>query len=112
MRRRSIPGVPGVLYDGNRLTDPSVCDSFRCSDMPDNDPNGPVIPRRQLAQLTATQNFQVDTPVLALSTAVAAFHDKRNGRTVMVVTEPTTELGMTGFSCAMRPDDWRRHLSR
>lgn len=99
--------MPGVLYDGNRLADPAICDSFRCNDMPDNDPNGPPVPRRQLAQLTATQNFQVDTPVLTLSTPVAAFYEKQSGRTLMIVTEPATELDMTGFSCAMRPDDWR-----
>jgi hypothetical protein len=99
--------MPGLLYDGNRLADPSICDSFRCSDMPDHDPNGPPVPRRQLPQLTATQNFQVDTPVLTLSTPVAAFYDKRSGRTLTVVTEPTTELDMSGFSCVMRPDDYR-----
>jgi hypothetical protein len=77
--------MPGLLYDGNRLSNPTM----------------------QLPQLTAAENYQVDTPVLTLSIPLTAFHHKQSGRTLMYLTEPTTALGMSGFSCAMRPDDYR-----
>ena len=79
--------MPGLLYDGNRLTE--------------------AAPKLAIPQLAAVQNFQVDTPILTLSIPVASFHERRTGMTLMVLTEPTTELGMSGFSCAAREDDHR-----
>jgi hypothetical protein len=102
--------MPGLLYDGNRLADTTVCDNSRCADMPHFDAHGSAIPITQLPQLTAAQNFQVDTPVLTLSTPVAAFYERASGRTLMIVTEPTTQLDMSGFSCVMRPEDYRISL--
>lgn len=79
--------MPGLLYDGNRLTVPA--------------------PKMAIPQLAAAQNFQVDTPVYTLSLPVAAFLEKRTGKTLMVLTEPETRLGIAGFSCAARDDDHR-----
>jgi len=79
--------MPGLLYDGNRLTEPA--------------------PNRAIPQLAAAQNFQVDTPIYTLSIPVAAFLEKRTGKTLMVLTEPETALGITGFSCVSRDDDHR-----
>jgi hypothetical protein len=80
--------MPGLLYDGNRATQPAQAHS--------------------IPQLAAAQNFQVDTPIFTLSMPVAVFHEKRSGRTLMVLlTEPTTTLDMSGFSCVARPDDHR-----
>ena len=79
--------MPGLLYDGNRLTEPASAHS--------------------IPQLAAARNFQVDTPVLTLSAPIAAFHDRRTGKTLMVLTEPTTALDMSGFSYTGREDDHR-----
>ena len=79
--------MPGLLYDGNRLTEPA--------------------PQRAIPQLAAAQNFQVDTPVYTLSIPLAAFLEKRTGETLMVLTEPETALGIAGFSCVTRDDDRR-----
>lgn len=79
--------MPGLLYDGNRLTQPA--------------------PERAIPQLAAAGNFQVDTPVYTLSMPVAAFLEKRTGKTLMVLTEPETALGIAGFSCMSRKDDHR-----
>ena len=75
--------LPGLLYDGNRLTRPTF----------------------QIPQLTQTKDCTVDTPVLTLSTPVAAVQDKQTGLTFMYVTEPTTDLSadMAGFRCAAFP---------
>jgi hypothetical protein len=77
--------MPGLLYDGNRLTEAPLA----------------------IPQLAAAQNFQVDTPVFTLSIPLAAFHEKGTGKTLMVLTEPTTALDMSGFSCVSREDDHR-----
>lgn len=77
--------MPGLLYDGNRLTQAPLA----------------------IPQLAAAQNFQVDTPVFTLSIPLAAFLEKRTGKTLMVLTEPATELDMSGFSCVAREDDHR-----
>lgn len=79
--------MPGLLYDGNRQTVPA-----------------PTLAIPQLAPATA---FQVDTPVYTLSMPAAAFHEKPTGKTLIVVTEPETELGISGFSCVTRQDDRR-----
>lgn len=79
--------MPGLLYDGNRLTVPA--------------------PTLAIPQLGSTQAFKVDTPVYTLAMPVAAFLEKRTGKTLMVVTEPETELGISGFSCVAREDDHR-----
>jgi hypothetical protein len=75
--------LPGLLYDGNRLTRPTF----------------------QIPQFTAAEDCTVDTPVLTLSTPVAAFQDKQTGLTFMYVTEPTTDLSvdMAGFRCVALP---------
>lgn len=79
--------MPGLLYDGNRLTVPA-----------------PTLAIPQLAPATA---FETDTPVYTLAMPVTALHEKRAGKTLMVVTEPETELGISGFSCVSREDDHR-----
>ena len=79
--------LPGLLYDGNRLTEPA--------------------PTHAIPQLAAAQNFQVDTPIFTLSIPVAAFHERRTGKTLMVLTEPATALDMSGFSCVSRAEDHR-----
>jgi len=79
--------MPGLLYDGNRFTR---------SD-----------PGRAIPQLTASENFLVDTPIFTLSMPIAVFHEKRNGKTLMYLTEPATALDMSGFSCVSREDDHR-----
>jgi len=79
--------MPGLLYDGNRLTEPA--------------------PQRAIPQLAAAQDFQVDTPVYTLSIPLTAFLEKRTGKTLMVLTEPDTALGIAGFSCVTRVDDHR-----
>lgn len=83
--------MPGLLYDGNRLT-------------------VPVNPH-QIPQLTAAEEFTVDTPIMTLSAPVAVFQDKQTGLTFMYVTEPTTDLNidMSGFHCASRPEGF--HIS-
>ena len=77
--------MPGLLYDGNRLT------------------RAPL----EIPQLAAPQNFRVDTPVFTLSIPIAAFFERRTGKTLMVLTEPSTALDMSGFSCVSREDDHR-----
>ena len=77
--------MPGLLYDGNRLTKAPLA----------------------IPQLAAAQNFQVDTPVFTLSIPLAAFYEKLTGKTLMVLTDPTTALDMSGFSCVAREDDHR-----
>ena len=77
--------MPGLLYDGNRLT------------------RAPL----EIPQLAAPQNFPVDTPVFTLSIPIAAFFERRTGKTLMVLTEPSTALDMSGFSCVSREDDHR-----
>jgi len=79
--------MPGLLYDGNRKTIPS----------------GP----KAIPQLTAAESFKVDTPIFTLSIPVAVFHEKRSGKTLMYLTEPTTQLDMSGFCCVARGDDHR-----
>jgi hypothetical protein len=74
--------MPGLLYDGNRLTEPA--------------------PAHAIPQLTALQNFQVDTPIFTLSIPIAAFHERSTGKTLMVLTEPAIALDMSGFSCFSR----------
>lgn len=73
--------MPGLIYDGNRLTVPSS--------------------EHQIPQLTAAENFTVDTPVLTLATPMTALQDKRTGLTFLYVTEATTDLDvdMAGFRC-------------
>jgi hypothetical protein len=77
--------MPGLLYDGNRLT------------------RAPL----EIPQLAAPQNFRVDTPIFTLSIPIAAFYERRTGKTLMVLTEPSTALDMSGFSCVSREDDHR-----
>lgn len=79
--------MPGLLYDGNRLTE--------------------AAPERAIPQLAAAESFAVDTPVYTLSLPVAAFLEKRTGKTFMVLTEPETTLGIAGFSCVSRDDNRR-----
>lgn len=83
--------MPGLLYDGNRLTVPA--------------------PSFAIPQLAAAQNFEIDTPVYTLAMPMTAFMEKRAGKTfgktLMVITEPETALGITGFSCVNREDDQR-----
>ncbi len=79
--------MPGLLYDGNRKTIPSS--------------------PKEIPQLTAAENFQVDTPIFTLSIPVAVFHEKRSGKTLMYLTETTTQLDMSGFCCVARGDDHR-----
>jgi hypothetical protein len=79
--------MPGLLYDGNRLTNPAQSHA--------------------IPQLVAAQNFQVDTPIFTLSIPVAAFHERRTGKTLMYLTEAATALDMSGFSCVSRSDDCR-----
>ena len=79
--------MPGLLYDSNRLSEPA--------------------PAHAIPQLTAAQNFQVDTPIFTLSIPVAAFYERRTGKTLMVVSEPATALDMSGFSCVSREQDHR-----
>jgi hypothetical protein len=77
--------MPGLLYDGNRLTQAPL----------------------EIPQLAAAQNFQVDTPVFTLSIPIAAFLERSSGKTLMVLTEPASALGISGFSCVSREDDHR-----
>lgn len=77
--------IPGPLYDGIRMTKPS----------------------RQIPQLAAAENFQVDTPIFTLSIPITVFHKKRSARTLMCLTDPATELGMPGFSCVARDEEHR-----
>jgi hypothetical protein len=77
--------MPGLLYDGNRLT------------------RAPL----EIPQLAAAQDFQVDTPIFTLSIPIAAFLERSTGKTLMILTEPTTALDISGFSCVSRKDDHR-----
>lgn len=79
--------MPGLLYDGNRLTEP--------------------LPGHAIPQLAPVQNFQVDTPIFTLSIPIAAFFERGTGKTLMVLTEPSTALDMSGFTCVSREDDHR-----
>lgn len=83
--------MPGLLYDGNRLTQPA--------------------PELAIPQLAAAQNFRVETPIFTLSIPVAAFFERHTGKTLIVLTEPTTALDMSGFSCVCREDDHRISLT-
>jgi len=75
--------MPGLLYDGNRLA------------RPDGD-----IPR-----LNAANRFQLDTPVLSLSTTATLLYEKATGVTLVAMTEAESGLGPSGFSYAMRPGE-------
>lgn len=79
--------MPGLLYDGNRLTKP--------------------MPGLAIPQLTAAQNFAVDTPIYSLSIPLTALFEKQTGKTLVVLTEPETGLGTAGFSLVSRLDDHR-----
>jgi hypothetical protein len=79
--------MPGLLYDGNRLTE--------------------LAADRAIPQLAPAQNFEVDTPVLTLAIPMAAFLEKATGKTLMVLTEPATALDMSGFHCSSRQDEHR-----
>ena len=73
--------MPGLLYDGNHRS----------------------IPDGEIPRLIAANNFQLDTPVLSLSTTATMLYEKATGVTLVTKTEVESELGPSGFSYAMRP---------
>ena len=73
--------MPGLLYDGNRLARPDG----------------------EVPRLIAANQFQLDTPVLSLSTTATLLHEKATGATLVTMTEVESGLGPSGFSYAIRP---------
>jgi len=77
--------MPGLLYDGNHQT---------------KTPN-------QIAQLSEERKFRVDTPIPTLAFPVSVSFEKKSGRTFMLIVDPTTDVGMNGFTYVLRPDEHR-----
>jgi hypothetical protein len=73
--------MPGLLYDGNTKS----------------------IPDGEIPRLIEADQFQVDTPVLSLSTPLTMLYEKASGMTLVTRTEVESGLGPSGFSYAMRP---------
>jgi len=76
--------MPGLLYDGNHLARPDG----------------------EVPRLIPANQFQLDTPVLSLSTTATLLYEKATGSTLVTMTEVKSGLGPSGFSYEMRP---RRH---
>ncbi len=79
--------MPGIIYDGNRLARPDG----------------------EIPRLNAANRFQLDTPVLSLSTTATLLYEKATGVTLVTMTEVESGLGPSGFSYAMRPGE--HHLA-
>jgi hypothetical protein len=73
--------MPGIVYDGNRLARPDG----------------------EVPRLNSTDRFQLDTPVLSLSTTATLLYEKATGNTLVTMTEVESGLGPSGFSYVMRP---------
>ena len=73
--------MPGILYDGNRLARPDG----------------------EVPRLIPADQFQLDTPVLSLSTTATLLYEKATGTTLITKTEVGSVLGPSGFSYAIRP---------
>ena len=75
--------MPGIIYDGNRLARPDG----------------------EIPRLNAANRFQLDTPVLSLSTTATLLYEKATGVTLVTMTEVESGLGPSGFSYTMRPGE-------
>jgi hypothetical protein len=74
--------MPGLLYDGNHLARPDG----------------------EVPRLVPANQFQLDTPVLSLSTTATMLYEKASGTTLITKTKVGSALGPSGFSYAIRPD--------